>query len=297
MYHSYRRNMIKPIKLLLQVILFQAIPSMVGALLGYHDFAIGKFIRTLIPANYYVILYITLYWISPYLNIVINMLDLKQLRHCFIVLFVIFSIWPTLVDVAGEINGTSIVGLSTVSMYGSQWGYSIVNFILLYILGAVLGRGEKPKEKWGKITLLLLCNTLVLTIWAFVNDKTGFINERSAWEYCNPFLIVEAILIFKVFRQMTIKSLVLKKLILLTAQNVFGVFLLHTHFFKFFPAEKLNITNGIVLWGKILGISVLMFVICSVITYTYVIVMGPIHKLLEKMMRKYELIVLPKSNK
>ena len=146
MCESYQRTVTKPVKLILQVIIFQTLPSIAGMFLGFHEFSVRGFIRTLVPANWYVILYIALYWISPYINIIIDVLDKKELLKFIYVVFAIFSIYPTVVDVLSEIIGHEIHGLSSVGMYGSQWGYSIVNFVLMYLIGAYIKRANIEKS-------------------------------------------------------------------------------------------------------------------------------------------------------
>lgn len=101
-------------------------------------------IMTLVPSNWFVILYSTLYIISPYINILLEQLSGKQKKKMVIVLFAIFSVWPTIVDLSGEILGKEWIGLSSVGMYGSEWGYSIVNFLLVYIIGAYLYHMSDP---------------------------------------------------------------------------------------------------------------------------------------------------------
>lgn len=56
---------------------------------------------TLVPSNWFVILYSTLYIISPYINILLEQLSGKQKKKMVIVLFAIFSVWPTIVDLSG----------------------------------------------------------------------------------------------------------------------------------------------------------------------------------------------------
>ena len=45
----------------------------------------------------------------------------------------IFSVWTIVIDVAENITGNTYLGLSTIGMYGSQYGYTIINFVW-YIL-------------------------------------------------------------------------------------------------------------------------------------------------------------------
>lgn len=115
-----------------------------------------------------------------------------------VIVLVLFSVYPTIVDVFVEVTGRLWNGVSTVGMYGSQWGYSIVNFILMYIIGAYLRFEGLEIKKWnmGKIIALWVILIFTMTVWARINDYTGYAVERSAWEYCNPLVIASAVLVF-----------------------------------------------------------------------------------------------------
>lgn len=54
------------------------------------------------------------------------------------VVFLLFSVYAIGVDLLNEIVGQEIVGLSSIGAWGSQSGFTIVNFSLLYCLGAYL---------------------------------------------------------------------------------------------------------------------------------------------------------------
>ena len=46
----------------------------------------------------------------------------------------LFSVYPTVVDVIIEVTKNNFLGLSSVGAYGSQYGYSVVNFSDLSII-------------------------------------------------------------------------------------------------------------------------------------------------------------------
>ncbi len=138
------------------------------------------------------------------------------------------------------------------------------------------------------MVLLLIANTVVLTVWAFVNDYTGFFTERSAWEYCNPLLIVETVLIFMWFQNITFKSDMVKNFINGTAKYVFGIYLLHSSLLKFIPFEKLIFRNGILFWSQMFTVSTVIFAFCYIISAIYATAMYPVYKMLNKFMSKYE---------
>lgn len=297
MCESYKRDAAKPTKLLIQVIIFRVALYVAEFIMGAHDLTVSGLVKTLIPANYYVILYIALYWVSPYINIVIDTLECKGLRTCVFLLLIVFSVYPTLVDVAQEIAGSEINGLSSVGAYGSQWGYSIVNFVLMYMIGACIKKQDVFPNNYFKgesivhLTAALAANTLILTSWAFMNDKTGFLTERSAWEYCNPLLILETVLIFEIFLKIPIKNKVCAKGINVLAKGVFSIFLLHSCCFRFIPVEKLALGNFALLWVQLLTISIVIFLICYVVHCLYSIVMKPIHRVIDGLLGELVLTV------
>ena len=53
-----------------------------------------------------------------------------------VLILVLFTVWPTFFDLIQGVLGKELLGISTIGMYGSQYGYTIVNFVLMYIIGA-----------------------------------------------------------------------------------------------------------------------------------------------------------------
>lgn len=155
---NQKRTLFKPFQLLIQVILFSSIIYLVRVMMGLETFDVVRLLSKMIPSNYYVILYSVLYLISPYVNIILNMLTRKKLNEMLVIFITIFSIYPTFIDFIQELSGKEWVGLSSISAYGSQWGYSIINFILLYILGAYLRIKGEYRGKTKKLWLVLLVN-------------------------------------------------------------------------------------------------------------------------------------------
>lgn len=57
-------------------------------------------------------------------------------KRIIVLLGVLFLVYPMLVDLLKEISGNSFNGLSTIGAFGSQQGYTIVNFVVMYLIGA-----------------------------------------------------------------------------------------------------------------------------------------------------------------
>lgn len=281
---SSKRQPIKPIELIIQVIFFSTVLYFIKICAGVEMLTIKGLIMTLIPSNWFVILYCTLYIISPYINILFEQLSDKQKKKLVIVLFIIFSMWPTIVDFSSELLGKEWIGLSSVGMYGSEWGYSIVNFILVYIIGAYLYYVEKSRNKCNKKKLVsyLLMIILAITGWAFLNERMTVFTERSAWEYCNPLVIAEAVIIFLLLKNM---SPFYSKIINNLAKGSFTVFLLQNTFIRKLHIEKYINGNVLLLLIHLLLNCAIIYFICWIIYVIYTSITKPIFKMLEKKLR------------
>lgn len=131
------RNLWKIIELILQVMLINAIFYVWNDCIIGKTFSFNKLLGSLIPNNYFVILYSTLYIVSPYINKIVENINLNDYKRFLLIIFIVFSIYPTAIDLLEEIFNKELVGMSTIGIYGSQYGYTIVNFILMYLIGRI----------------------------------------------------------------------------------------------------------------------------------------------------------------
>jgi len=277
MCESKKRNIWRPIELIIQVMIFREAIYLVRVALHASSFSIKTVITTFIPSNYFVILYCCVFLISPFINILVEKLSMKSFRTQVLLLMILFSAVPTIVDVLGEARGNQFIGLSTVGMYGSQWGYTIVNFILMYLIGAYLRKGQSRIIEWKswKLIICLIVDVLVLVLWARINDKTGFFTERSSWEYCNPLIIFEAVIIYVLFSRINIG---VNKVINHLAEGVFTVFLLHQVFIPHLQIEKFVRGNAFIMILHVLGCAVGLYLFCWFVHKIYHWISDPIFK-------------------
>ncbi|MCQ2482213.1 MAG: acyltransferase [Clostridia bacterium] len=262
-----KRNIIKPLELLIQTVIFSEAVYLVGILNG-NEITVKGMISHAIPANYFVILYISVYFISPYINRLINRLNEKQLKKMLLLLFIILSVYPTLVDFFSEITHREYMGLSTIGAYGSQWGYTLVNFIFMYIIGAYL-RNCSTEYKKGKLLFFLTVDTLVLTVWSFADAKIGYSVERCAWEYCNPLVILSAITVFLLFKQANIGE---NKFINYIAKASFTVYLINIPLLKMFEIKKYATSNPLALVLHMFVTAICIYAVSTVVYYAYKVV-------------------------
>ena len=218
-----KRKIIKVVELNLQVIAFRVAGYLISALIDGEQILLKAIIRYMLPVNYFVILYSVLYILSPYINVLLEKIRKQDFKKLVLWLIGLFSIWTSLVDLLENIVGHTFDGLSTVGMYGSQYGYSIVNFVLLYFIGAYIRVNKiQLKKRTAAISILvLLC---VMFFVSLLEHKIGL--AESVWNYNNPLVIVMAILVLLLFMNFNYCNRGINEL----AKGAFTCFLFHGYF-------------------------------------------------------------------
>ena len=260
--NSLKVDLWKPIKLFIQVIVFSVGVFILRCLFGTADFTFDKLIIYLLPINYFVILYVAVYITSPYINLLIQSLDIKQNRKLVLVLMLLFSVYPTIVDILSIVLKNKLMGLSTIGIFGSQWGYTIVNFLLMYIIGAVLRRDDVVIKYLTNKCKFYLC--IVIMIITYLSIL--FTSQDVYWYYHNPLVILAAVFIFVFFYNLKI---VKSKVVNSMAQSVFTVFLMYSWFFKYLKIQEYAISNSLVMLVHLLGSAVFIFILCYPVGLLY----------------------------
>ena len=215
-----KRKLIKVVEMLVQVVVFRCAFYGVELLLGA-PFSLRTLITKIVPSNYYVILYIVLYIISPYINIAVKTISKQSFKNLVIIAFLIFSLWAMFVDLYEGFMGEPTNGFSPVSMYGSQYGYSIVNFMLLYVIGAYIRINNVSISKKKAVIGLVVCVAL-MSVSTYPLFKIH-IPAVLAWSYHNPLVILMACFILLLFKDMKIQSKVINEF----AKASFTCYLFH----------------------------------------------------------------------
>ena len=271
MCNNYKRSYFKPIQLLLEVILINEAIYIFSSILNEGSFSMNSLFYNLLPHNWFVILYCVVYLISPYMNIILDKLNLKKLNGFIFLLFLVFSVYSYIVDFAGEIFDFSPVGLSSISMQGSISGYTIVNFVLMYFLGAYIRKIDFSIKTY-KLSLLLLLDIIIIFI-------SYLIAPKSATSYCSPFIVLEAVIIFLIFKNIKINA---NKTINFLAQGAFTVFLTHFYFLPYIKIEKFVNGNIFILFCHILISSFAIYLCGWVIFVIYDSITKPVYNLVNK---------------
>ena len=231
--------------------------------------------KLLIPIHtsgyWFITCYIYLYLLSPILNIVINNINKQNFKKFIILLFIIFSFLPFITN-----NG----------IYNTHDGYSLLQFIILYFIGAYLKKYKIENNYYfrnftlnAKRIILFSFYLIIGIMFGFVCVATSFYSfngiigvvfktiSNSIGSYSNPFIIIESILFFLFFSLLNIKS----KMINILSSTTIGIYLIHDNMYlssfiyQFFGFDKQIYHVSILI--KIFVCTVLVFFICFIVEY------------------------------
>ena len=257
------RKLIKIVELIIQVIVFRAAIYALKVIAGSTIFSLKGFVDCLMPANYFVILYSVVYVVSPYINVMLDKLNREDFKRLLLTLGFIFSIWTIIVDFMENMSGITFAGLSTVGMYGSQYGYSIVNFILVYIIGAYIRRND-VKITISKSLCGIVVTMAIMFVSSIVEHKIG-VSMICTWNYNNPFVILLAVFIFLLFLNIQFNNKVINEL----AKGAFTCFLFHGLFMRYLHIEDIVNENIFLLIIHQVGMAIILYLISYIVYKVY----------------------------
>ncbi len=262
---SDTRNIFKVIELIFQVILVKLGVSIISFIL-HRDFSASELIKSFIPDNYFVIIYSALYLISPLINMGLKKFSDTIRRKFLITCIALFSVWTFAVDILKTFTDSKWAGLSTVGTDGSSAGYTIVNFALMYLIGAYL-KLYKDRIKIKQAGLVGIFVALIVAIVA-----CNYLMGSISWYYNSPLVIAEAVVLFLIFSNINIGY---KKWINELAKATFICFLTHTYFFKVIFIKHFSTGNPFVQILHMIASAVLIYLACWILYKIYDLVFGP----------------------
>lgn len=232
------RTLGKPLGLLLQVVFCNIIVYLFFCfVIPDSTFSIKGLCVKFIPASYFPLLYAVLYFISPYINKCFHSFGKREWNIFLIVILSIFSLYPTMVDFSQEILDMEWFGLNSIAAWGDQQGFNIVNFSLLYCVGAYIRNNDFPEifKKRKNLIGIIVVLVCLISFWAYINTFFSHHGMRSAWVYHNPFVILLTIAFFLLFNTFTFKS----RFVNATSKLCFLCFLIHSRAIFHFNLESL----------------------------------------------------------
>lgn len=231
------------------------------------------FIISLQGEYWFIACYLVTYCLSPFLNKLIKTLSKQQMQILLIILFILFSIIPT---------------ISNQNFNSTNQGYSATHFIFLYFIGAYIKMYNPKQSHWFKkmstkkyrislIGIFFLCYFInfamhiaagkLLMMGTGLKHEIGSILQSAFWAYDNPFIIIESIAYFLIFSTLTLKSNIINKI----SSTTIGIYLIHDNPFikillynKIMVLSEKTISNWTI-FPWIIGWAILIFITCSII--------------------------------
>lgn len=227
------RTLGKTLNLIFQMIFYSVCLYLIFVILGLSDFSVIKLVHKFVVCSWFVTLYTVIYFISPYLNIVLNRLSFREWKWFLFFNLLFFSIWPMVLGIL-EHYGYYLDGWSTVGRGGNQGGFNIVTYILMYCIGAFI-RLQQIENK-VKIKSLIIILTI---IWILSMIIKMIPIHSSPWHiigyYDNIFVISFAAIAFILFKKMSFRSRFINSL----AKSAFAIYLVHPAFFRFINTSEI----------------------------------------------------------
>lgn len=275
---TQKRSLLKSVELIIQVIVFKVGIYIFTIFSSNTPFSIKKLILNMIPNNYFVVFYITLYIISPYLNNIFTAFTKAQWNKFIITMYITFSVYPTGVDLLEEILGREFMGLSNIGAWGAQQGFNVLNFILLYFVGAYLRYNPISKKIpiWKQLISVGI-TVLVIFVWFLFTTKLTRLELSSAWVYHNPVVILLSALLFILFNSFSFSNRIINEL----AKASLTCFLFHGMLLQYMKIEKYATGKVFVMIAHIIAVTI----VCYLSSYVVYKIYNGMFKTLKRIMK------------
>lgn len=283
MRNSMKRDFLKPIGLLTQFVVFELAFCLIKELPKGNGLDFSTVLGYFKESYWFVFVYIALYLVSPYINFVWAHLSGSGKKTLLMILIGLFSVYAIIPDIIQYYYGESIYGVSPISLYGSQEGYTIVNFVLMYLIGCYLKDREESGKKTGtgKLVLWLMLTVTAIFGLTFLEKSITHrgIFATTAYNYENPLVILEAVLVFLIFRNINTGS---NKVINKLAVASFPAYLIHMNLLEYCGIDRFVKENAALLTAHILGCTIIMYLISFVLCMIYDLATKPLFAVIAK---------------
>lgn len=278
-YFQYnKKTSLKKVTNLITMALFYSIViALIFDITGLANTTFLGFIKVFSPIEFpnlwFLIMYIALYLLAPYLNILIEKLNQTEHRKLLILLFIMFSIIPLL----------------TYQNTFSNDGFTIIHFIFLYLLGAYLKKYPISQnihfKNYSSKKKTIIFSTLFL-ILGFINFLLFFFSKtilemnpgefityvcnaikEGCYLYSNPIIIVQSICYFLIFENFNIKSNIINYI----SSSLFATYIITENtyilpnLYGWVGINTGKVFNGFGIVGKMFLWAIIIFVSCIII--------------------------------
>ncbi len=248
------------LSLMFTVIFYSVSIFLVFTLLGVEPFGLGKFVKSFFPtilnSYWFFSIYFGLFLISPLLNLLVKKMNLKY-AVAFLSAFSLFIIISIVCDT-----------------FSLQNGYSLIWFIFMYLIGAIVKKFKLnellSKTWWLIIALLSFIITWILKVvlqFSNISFLEDYINALA--KYVSPTIVLMSVALLCLFSKIKCNPLFIPIISFFTS-SVFSVYLIHDNaFVREYLISKIHSfigdLNVILLVLFIIGVVVVIFLVCILI--------------------------------
>lgn len=304
---SVKRDVLKPIKSITMFLVFELAAYLIKELPKGEPFSFKTLFGYFSPSYWFIFLFFALYLISPFISLLWSHMKLPAKKALLGVFITLFSVYPFVWDVISHLNKYSfwnepslngiIQGISPISLFGADKGYTLINFILMYLIGCYLRDkiDNGLKERPGNLLVILGVNLVLIVCWTFADRMfTGFdLQTTVCWNFENPLIIIESVALFMFFNSLKIKS---NKVINALAAGVYPTYLIHINLLEYLQIERFVQSGTAIMVLHMLGSMFGLFLVSFVIYTLYELLTRPLFNMISKKWKRYRYIVAGRLN-
>jgi len=195
-------------------------------------------------------------------------------------------VWNFFIDFLENAEIIDSFGLSSVGMNGSQGGYTIVNFIVIYIVGAYIRLYKNEKYDSKKVLLVAIVTLFVMFGMSICEHKMGY-DAIITWNYYNPLLVLLSACWIILFKSIHLKSRIINEL----AKGAFTCFLIHGFFIQYLKIEDFINAQPWILVIHMLVSAVCLYLIAYVVYKVYSLCTKPITSICDRFLDRINISV------
>ena len=236
----------KIIKYIIVILFFNLVQYVISVLLHNDSFSFGTLIRQLLSGKWFIIIYLVLYLFSPYINRLIRALNINEYKKLLTISVLIFIVYQTILSYMSIF--IPVVGWSGIIDQGIDKGYTLLNFIVLYLIGGYIRLQDiKPKIRHSVITYLVSTSIIFLSWYLLYHFDHGD-SSRIPFYYNNIFVVLSSAALFLIFNKISIKN---NRYINYVSKHMMIIFIVSTsplliNLYSIMNVEKYSVTKLLV---------------------------------------------------
>jgi len=269
-------NVAKPLLLLVQVGIVRLVSYLVSIAVSEEVVSLKALFANCLPINHFISIYCTVFLLSPYINLVLDRLNRKRKWILALLLFFLFSLHPTALDLLRRV-GFNLNSMSTISNTGAGSGHTLVNYVLMYVLGAMAREISLGKKS---IALFFACQLPIFALEALSHIRGINMGHLA---YCHPLVIGCAFFALQSFKELPLGT---RPWINELASGSLMVYLTHKRLFPLFHIPEAAASGGLTLVLNLVVTCVVCYVAGWVFHKIYGFIFKPLITCLTKALKK-----------